>query len=63
MLLCDYISNIKYFWPVFLISNVSGQLLLRNFDIKLLKCDANAQADDKVITIALRTFTLQHTRI
>ena len=56
MLLCDYISNINRFWPFFLISNVSGQWFLRNLDVKLLKCVANDQADDKVIIIALRTF-------
>ena len=55
MLLCDYISNIKCFWPVFLISNVYGQWLLINFDVRLLKCEFNVQADAKVITIVLRT--------
>ena len=35
MLSCDNISNIKCFWPVLLISNVSGQLLFRNFDVNL----------------------------
>ena len=41
------VSNIKCF----------GQRLLRNFDVKPLKYEANeSQADAKVITIALRTF-------